>query len=120
MIAYLGIDAEPCADAMPVTILRILDGPDPLVARGYTLAVDLLVAIAQVASRLDLGRPVGTLDLGDLVGGHRGFLAQVLCLRLQVIGLRIAPVDQRLELGVLGLELRVGGLETIQPLREGL
>ena len=120
MIAYLGVDAEPCADAMPVAILRILDGRDPLVARGCTLAVDLLVAIAQVAARLDLGRPVGALDLGDLVGGHGRLLAQLLGLRLQIIGLRIAALDHRLQFGVLGLELRICCLEPIEPLSERL
>ena len=75
------------------------------------LVGDVLAAVAEVAASLDLGRPVGALDLGDLVVRDGAVFAQVLGLRLEVVGLRIAAFDQRLQLGVFRRTASIGRLE---------
>ena len=117
MIGHLRVDAEPRADAMAVTILRVLNRGDSVSGDG-ALTVDLLVPVAKVAPGLDLGGPVGTLYLGDLVRGDRRLLAEFLGLRLEVVRLGVTTVDQRFQLGVLGLELRIRRLEAIEAFGE--
>ena len=76
--------------------------------------------VAEITLELDLGGPVGTLDLADLVGNHGTFLAELAGLGLEVIHLGVAPVDDRLEVGVLGLQRGIGCLELAEPLGERL
>jgi len=105
---------------MSVAILRVADGRDALVVCDFGLAVDLLVTVPQVAAPLDLGRPVGALDLADLVRSNGGLLAQLLGLRLEIVRFRVAALDHLLQFGVLGLELRICRLEPIEPFSERL
>ena len=115
VVDRLRLEADPPADAVAIAVRRILD-----LAVDDSLWTDLLVPVAQVALQLDLAGPVRALDLGDLVGRHRGFLAQVLGLGLQVIHFRVAPLDHGLQVGVLRLQGVVGGLEPVESLRQRL
>ncbi len=98
----LRVEPEARAEARTILVGRILD-----LAVGDALLLDVLVPHAQVALELDLGRPVGALDLADLVRRDRTLLAQFLGLRLEVVDFGLAAIDDRLELLVLGLQLGV-------------